>query len=110
MRKSWVRKREKEFQVRRSIEAPVAAPTPVKECTYLWSQGKRPCMVEDAELEATHLKSRGDKQTAQRERKGKKQNKTKSWGNTSIYVADREKRTSKEFSRRAGKILPALQN
>lgn len=30
-------------------------------------------MAEDAELEATHLKSRGDKKTAQRERKGKKQ-------------------------------------
>lgn len=30
-------------------------------------------MAEDAELEATYLKSRGDKKTAQRERKGKKQ-------------------------------------
>lgn len=68
MRKSWVRKREKEFQVRRVVfEAPVAAPLLRR------SQGKRPCMAEDAELEATHLKSRGDKQTAQRERKGKKQ-------------------------------------
>lgn len=49
-------------------------------------------MAEDAELEATHLKSRGDKKTAQRERKAKKQEQDEIPGEILLFKQQTEKK------------------
>lgn len=49
-------------------------------------------MAEDAELEATHLKPRGDKKTAQRERKGKKQEQDEIPGEILLFKQQTEKK------------------
>lgn len=49
-------------------------------------------MAEDAKLEATHLKSRGDKKTAQRERKAKKQEQDEIPGEILLFKQQTEKK------------------
>lgn len=65
-------------------------------------------MAEDAELEATHLKSRGDKKTAQRERKGKKQEQDEIPGEILLFTQQTEKKEPVKNSTEGQEKYPSI--